>query len=120
MTLKPKFSFVVLTLAVLSVGQGAAASVSAPSEKFRPLKGKTAKAHLAAPRCSLDQGPKACAISGGAQKHVQLNGGRSRVEDARTKLIFQGPPKHSLPFENDLSPLKKKPVGGLVGLEIPF
>ena len=97
--------------------QAAAQTPDAPTIQARqPRK----KAKRPAPRCSIDQestnpcGPPA------TPKHVQLNVARARADDAGTKLIFGEAPKYPLPFENDLSPVKKTPVGGVVGVEVPF
>lgn len=108
--------FVLLIAAILNAAHATAAqddARDAASSARRPEKAKAVKPH-----CALEQGT--CVPSPNVTQSVQLNDARGKAEDAKTQWIFQGPPQNSLPFQNDLSPVKKKPVGGLVGLEFPF
>jgi hypothetical protein len=111
----------ILTVSILGVAQVAVVQAAAApaSESSRHLKRKAAKAKATAQHCAVQHEGDACAVSGGVAKHVPLSREGAPEENGKTKLIFQEPPKYSLPFENDLSP-KKTPVGGLVGFEFPF
>jgi hypothetical protein len=113
-------SSIVLLAVVLSATQAVASPTTEPEKQSSYLKRKAPKAKILAPQCSLDQGVNGCAASGVVPKHLALTGGRGRTDDAKSKWIFQGPPRNTLPFENDISLPKKPPVGGLVGLEFPF
>jgi hypothetical protein len=103
-------------IAVAAFAHLASAADAAPSDPSATAPRKPVKARTLAPQCALEA-RTGCAP--GTPKQVPLNRDRGRAEDAGTKWIFQGPPKSGLPFENDLTP-KKKPVGGLVGIEFPF
>ncbi|MCW2284074.1 putative membrane protein [Rhodoblastus acidophilus] len=77
---------------------------------------RAAKAKAADPNCALEQ--QTCVPK--LPQPAPLNEKTAKADAPKTQWIFQEPPQNTLPFQNDLSPVKKKPVGGLVGLEIPF
>lgn len=97
--------------------QAAAPTATAPAAQAKPPR---KKAKRPAPQCSIDrESQNACGPPADASKHVQLDAFRARADDG-TKVIFGEAPKYALPFQNDLSPAKKTPVGGVVGVEFPF
>lgn len=95
--------------------RAAAQTLPAPAPQAKPLR---KKAKRPAPQCSIAPGSTNPCGPPAAPPHVQLNG--ARAEKSGTKLIFGEAPKYALPFQNDLSPVKKTPVGGVVGVEFPF
>lgn len=118
MILRRALSCVVLTAAFLTVAQATAAQDETRKASSPARNSAKATAKATQPNCAVEQ--QTCVPLAPVPKVAPLNSARAKAEDPKTQWIFQGPPENTLPFQNDLSPVKKKPVGGLVGLEFPF
>jgi hypothetical protein len=117
--------FVICLMTAMLAGASAqeAASPTAQSPQPKIAKPKAAKAKvtkLTSPRCPRGPTRDDPFCSDALPTLSPGNHGRTGDNAGTPKLIFNDPPKKSLPFENDLTAPKNLPRGGLLGLEFPL